>query len=117
MDHKTGGLAGISWSERQRIRGSIVLGEALLAEKLSQFKSRVGERRAKIKSSMKRRTTWGGKKGKASVKDANVGELPGSPKGGKVKEPPKSANAELTFKLGSQPYHPDEVYEQQAQES
>ena len=63
---------------------------------------------------MKRRTTWGGKKkGKASVKDVNpnVGELPTSPKAkGQEKE---DKNSELTFKLSSQPYHPDEIYEQQ----
>ena len=113
VDAKTGGLAGISWAERQRIRGSIVLGEKLLQEKISQFKAQVASKKSKVKSSMKRRTTWGGNKKGKSVVDSNVGELPGRSKGTVGQGTAQKEKSEMTFKLGTQPYHPDDLHIQQ----
>ncbi|GMI39818.1 hypothetical protein TrCOL_g3194 [Triparma columacea] len=117
VNKETKGLAGISWEERKRIRGSIVLGEKLLMEKIALFKKGVSEKRSFIKSSMTRRTTWGGGGGSNRTSRSNsggggnkggtsringggsVGVEGSEGNGGKVVE-----TKEMTFALRSTPY-------------
>ncbi|GMI07229.1 hypothetical protein TrVE_jg10638 [Triparma verrucosa] len=113
VDSKTNGLAGISFLERQRIRGSIVLGEKLLQQKIDSFKKGIKDKKENI---TKRRGTWAGKgwgkKKEPSVQDDGGEGTEESPNGnGGVGElPKKPASSELTFTLSNTPYTADENY-------
>ena len=87
----TRGLAGISWEERKRIRGSVVLGEKLLMDKIASFKKGVQAQKASIKSRVSRRTTWGGNN---KQKEENTKRITEGTK----------KSSELTFALRSTPY-------------
>ncbi|GMH67082.1 hypothetical protein TL16_g05400 [Triparma laevis f. inornata] len=113
VDAKTNGLAGISFLERQRIRGSIVLGEKLLQQKIDSFRKGVKSQKDSL---ARRRGTfsgvgWGKKKNALNVQDdsEDSGRV-GSPNGGVGELPKKPDNSELTFTLSNTPYTADKNY-------
>ena len=128
------GLAGITEKEKKRIRGSVVVGEKLLFEKIEQFKKGVQEQKQGFEDRLKeiklkkeeRRSLPGGQKGglfkgfgssAADVHGNNNrrastgvggGEMGGGEgKGGMGELKEKEKKSEYTFALNSQPYGPD----------